>query len=294
MRRGRAGMQGHRAGTRRGRAGIARGGAEMLGRTAGKGDVWGWGGLRVGWGWGGDVGWSKEVACGCVRPRKGLSVSDDRSRAATLARAEARAAVFAARAAEIGLSKEQAAAYAAAVEAAREALAAQEAARSAAMAATAAAVERFAELRGLGADLVRLVRAFAEASGSPAEVYELAQIPAPAPRSPAPPPARPAGLRVELDPTRGALTLSWKATHPKGTSGTSYIVRRRLPGEDGFAFLGTTGSKRFVDETLPAGAEWAQYTVQAQRADSAGPVSAIFTAHMGRAEPTPASHRLAA
>ncbi len=209
-------------------------------------------------------------------------------RSAFLAWAEAHAPVFAAHAAEIGLTPEQAQAVADAAEAAREAFVAQEAARAAAQAATAAAVQRLDELRGAVADAVRLVRAFAEASDDPG-VYQRAQIPAPAARSPAPPPAQPTGLRVELDPTLGALTLFWKASNPRGTSGTAYLVRRRLPGETGFAFLGATGggTKHFVDATLPAGVESVQYTVQGQRAGTVGPVSAIFTVSVGR----PTAHR---
>jgi hypothetical protein len=86
---------------------------------------------------------------------------------------------------------------------------------------------------------------------------------------------------VELDSATGAVKLSWKASNPSGTQGTSYIVRRTdTTGE--FVFVGVTGVKTFTDDTFFAGPDSVQYTVQGQRADSAGPVSAIFTINFGR------------
>ena len=76
---------------------------------------------------------------------------------------------------------------------------------------------------------MRLIRAFAESTAKPTVVYNLAQIPPPASPSPAPPPAQPTDLTVTLDASGGSLTLRWKAANPAGTSGTSYIIRRRPP-----------------------------------------------------------------
>lgn len=193
----------------------------------------------------------------------------------------------------IGLSVPQAQAWAAAVAEVRAAEIEQERARRAALAATAAAEAAYARLRARTGEAVRTIRAYAEAQGED-EVFERARIPRPAPPAPAPPPAPPHGLRAELDPARGALTLAWKATQPRGTEGTSYVVRRRLLGETVFSFVGVTGAKRFTDETIPAGCAGVQYTVQAQRGAHAGPASAIFTAHLGTPERPAAAPRLAA
>ncbi len=94
-----------------------------------------------------------------------------------------------------------------------------------------------------------------------------------------------------LDASGGNLTLRWKAANPAGTSGTSYIIRRRLPGESEFAFIGVSGKKEFVDDSVSFGPEVregihapaVQYTVQGQRADSSGPLSPIFTVNFGQA-----------
>jgi hypothetical protein len=157
----------------------------------------------------------------------------------------------------------------------------QEAAKQAYRTMTTKTAGSFDSLRTLVGEAVRTIRAFAENSSDPGVVYEAAQIPPPAPPSPQAPPAQPTNLRVELDPTSGELTLLWKASNPG--SGTAYIVRRKLPGETEFSFIGVTGEKKFTDETLFAGPDSVQYTVQGQRANSTGPVSTILTVNFGRA-----------
>lgn len=195
---------------------------------------------------------------------------------------QAHEAVFQTHATEIGLTEPQVAAFKAAREAASAALLAQEQAKQARKVATQAADTACTTLRSSAGDTVRLIRAFAESAPDPAKVYGLAQIPPPAQPSPAPPPAKPTDLTVDLDPSGGALTLRWKAANPRGTSGTSYLVRRRLPGESQFAFIGVSGKKMIVDTTLPPGQDSVQYTVQGQRADVSGPLSPIFTVNFGR------------
>ncbi|MFN0012807.1 MAG: fibronectin type III domain-containing protein, partial [Phycisphaerales bacterium] len=94
--------------------------------------------------------------------------------------------------------------------------------------------------------------------------------------------AKPSDLSIELNNASGSLTLRWKADNPKGTQGTSYIIRRKLPGQPEFAFIGVTGSKKFIDSTFIAGPDSVQYTVQGQRADSAGPESDPFVINFGK------------
>ncbi|HPF40680.1 MAG TPA: hypothetical protein P5081_18335 [Phycisphaerae bacterium] len=195
---------------------------------------------------------------------------------------QAHAPVFTANAAAIGLSTEQAAAFAAATTGAGDATVKQEQAQQAGKVATQEVNEAYGDLRSEASEMVRTIRTFAENSDNPSVVYNTAQIPPPAKPTPAPPPAEPKELTVTLSPNSGDLTLQWKATNPEGTSGTSYIIRRRLPTESAFTFIGVTGTKKFIDRTLTAGPDSVQYTVQGQRADSAGPESQIFTVTFGQ------------
>jgi hypothetical protein len=203
-------------------------------------------------------------------------------RSAFLEWCQAHENVFVDNAAAIGLTVPQANAFKSATDAAAAATLAQEQAKQAAKVATQTVEDAFNTLRTNAGDTVRTIRAFAENSGKPLTAYNTAQIPPPAPPSPAPPPAQPGDLSVLLDPPTGALTLRWKASNPAGTSGTSYIIKRRVPGESEFRFLGVSGKKEFVDDTLVAGPDSVQYTVQGQRADSSGPVSPVFTVNFGR------------
>lgn len=72
--------------------------------------------------------------------------------------------------------------------------------------------------------------------------------------APAPLATRAANLAVALGASDGRLTLSWKVQNPAGTSGTAYTIRRRLRGEPGFSYVGVTGKKTFVDDTVVWGA----------------------------------------
>ena len=190
--------------------------------------------------------------------------------------------VFIDHAAALGLTPAMAAAFKTATEAAVAKVLDQEAAKQAALVATQAAQGALDALDTAAGDIVRTIKAVAQNAPDPNLIYNLAQIPPPARPAPAPPPAQPTDLCVTLGTTDGALRLSWKAANPPGTSGTAYIIRRRLPGEGGFAYVGVSGKKTFVDDTFIAGPECVQYTVQGQRADSSGPVSPIFTVSFGK------------
>lgn len=125
------------------------------------------------------------------------------------------------------------------------------------------------------------IRYFALQQSDPQAIYNLAQVPPRANPSQLPPPGRPNDFSVELIDATGALQLRWKCVNPRGTSGTSYIVRRKLPGETSFSFIGVTGERRFVDNTFTAGPDSVEYTVQAQRADRAGIESSVFQINFG-------------
>lgn len=204
-------------------------------------------------------------------------------RAAFLQWCQAHAPVWTANAAAIGLTPAQATTFDTQTDALAAAILAQEQAKQNYQVATQEVNGAYAALRASAGDDVRLIRAYAESQSKPEVVYNIAQIPPPAAPTPMPPPGQPTDLTVTLAPSNGDLTLRWKCTNPPGAAGTSYIIRRRLPGESEFTFLGVSGKKEFVDNTLVAGPDSVQYTVQGQRSDSSGPLSAIFTVNFGQA-----------
>jgi hypothetical protein len=210
-------------------------------------------------------------------------------RADFLSWANVHAPIFTAKAAQIGLTAPQAAAFAAAVEAASAAESDRAGATQAAKTATQDATMKVSDLRRSASATVGLIKAFAQQTDNP-NVYNLAEIPAPATPTPVPPPALPTDLSVSLIPTTGQIELRWKAANPVGSSGTAYIVRRRIAATGPFEFLGVTGEKRFVDSTFAAGPDRVEYTVQGQRADSSGPVSNIVVVNFGVPGPTGAAN----
>jgi len=203
-------------------------------------------------------------------------------RTAFLAWCEAHKTVFTANADDIGLTTAQATLFTNATNVAAGALNDQEAAKQAAMAATVTCEDAFDSLRTIAGSTVRSIKTYAELQDKPNTVYVLAQIPPPSPPTPMPPPGQPTNLIVTLTTADGDLTLRWKCENPAGAAGTSYIIRRKLPTEANFQFVGVSGKKEFVDQTLYAGPDSVQYTVQGQRSDSTGPLSEVFTVNFGR------------
>lgn len=193
------------------------------------------------------------------------------------------AEVFVDNAVAIGLTPTQATNFKSAVNDTGDAIFAQGAARETAKTRTVEANQAVGKLRADAANLLRIIRTFAQNSANPESVYNLAQIPPPAQPSPLPPPAQPGDLRVTLDAAIGNLTLRWKASNPPGAAGTSYVVWRRLPDEAEFSFVGVTGSKKYIDMSLVAGPDMVQYMVQGQRSGLSGPMSEVFTVNFGRA-----------
>lgn len=155
--------------------------------------------------------------------------------------------------------------------AARAAYNAAEAARQASKTATQAyydAVRLMHSDSGGGADMIETIKAFAQFTGNPA-VYTLAQIPPPAPPSAAPPPGTPFDFKVGLLQD-GALELKWKCNNPSGTSGTVYEVLRRTGPTGPFAFVGSSGLRSFVDDTLQSGSASVTYRITAVRSTQKG------------------------
>jgi hypothetical protein len=182
----------------------------------------------------------------------------------------------------IGITPEMASDLQAKTEAARVAWQSQYDAMRQARAATAALKSAVAEMTEATSLIISHIRAKANTGG---HVYALAAIPAPKKRSPIAAPGTPFGFTVALD-VNGRVTLKWKCKNPRGTSGTMYHVWRRI-GRAKFEYLGLSGGKQFVDNTIPAGSAEVRYQVQAARSTTVGEV-AEFNVSLGVSGALPA------
>lgn len=142
------------------------------------------------------------------------------------------------------------------------------AAQQAAKTATESFYNSVAAMSTFGATLIAKIRAKAEATGNP-NVYTLAEIPAPATPTPVGAPGKPFDFGVVLNED-GSLQINWKCNNPSGAGGTMYQVFRRDGDEGEFNYLGGTGKKLFLDETIPAGTANVVYKIQAVRSTKAG------------------------
>ena len=154
--------------------------------------------------------------------------------------------------------------------AARNAFNAQQAAQQAAKAATNDFNLAVQAMTDAAADIIKQIKTKAAISGN--GVYSLAEIPAPATPTPRPPPGPITDFIVTLD-GNGALNLKWKCINPPGASGTIYQVWRRIGASGDFVYLGGSGSKTLVDDTLPAGSASVTYQIQGVRSTTTGPWS---------------------
>lgn len=160
---------------------------------------------------------------------------------------------------------------------ARASYEAQKTAQDAAQAATLTWQNDLAALSRAGSECIKKIRVKAGSAGT--SVYALAEIPAPATPSPAPAPGKPTDLVVSLD-SSGALALKWKCPNPAGVSGTMYQLRRRIGAAMEFEYIGGTGSKKFLDNKIPAGSTQVTYQIQAVRSTAVG-LSAEFNVNFG-------------
>lgn len=113
--------------------------------------------------------------------------------------------------------------------------------------------------------------------------------------SPMPPPGTPDSFRIELL-AGGGLELRWKCKHPGRAAGAIYHIYRRDVASAKFEFLGSSGKRRFTDETVPAGSMGVVYKVQAVRSTAMGE-PAEFNVNFGVTGAAPQSNaapRLAA
>lgn len=198
---------------------------------------------------------------------------------------EAHIAPWTTNAVGIGLTAASVTALGALVTSARNAYNAAEAARQAAKAATQSfydAVRAMHSNPGAGADMIEQIKNYAQTKNLP-NVYTLAQIPPPAVPGVTPPPGTPFDFTVGLL-QNGSLELKWKCNNPSGTSGTIYEVARRLGGSTTgpFEYVGPTGVKTIIDDTVPSNAGPVTYQITAIRSTQRGnPAQFTVTFGMG-------------
>jgi hypothetical protein len=193
---------------------------------------------------------------------------------------EAHTADWSANAVAIGTTSAAVTALTTKTTAARAAYDAQQLAFEQAKAATQSFKDAVAAMTTAGAEIIKQVKAKAASGGN--AVYTLALLPVPATPAPLPPPGTPTDFTAALNPD-GSLRLRWKCANPAGSSGTIYQVSRRTGGTGaagGFAAVGGTGTRNFVDATVPAGVAAVTYQVQAVRSTAAG-VAAQFVVNFG-------------
>lgn len=161
--------------------------------------------------------------------------------------------------------------------AARTAYNAQQTAQNAAKAATVTLHTAVDAMDTAGTDIIQKVKAKAATDGN--SVYALAELPPPAVPGPVPAPGTPSNFVVTIQED-GSLILTWKCPNPAGGTGTIYQVARQIGGAGDFVILGATGSRKFIDDTLPSNSAPITYRVTAVRSTVAG-APAQFTVSFG-------------
>jgi hypothetical protein len=178
---------------------------------------------------------------------------------------------------QVGLTTTEVAALAVKTAAARAAYDVQQAAQLAAKDATLNLRLAVTAMAAAGAELIQKIRVKAATAGD--GVYALASLPAPALPSPVPPPGLPTDFTAALS-QGGAVTLGWRCPNPANAKSTMYQVSRRTGATGPFVLLGATGSRKFVDDSIPAGTASVTYRIVGIRSTAQGP-EAFFTVCFG-------------
>lgn len=175
---------------------------------------------------------------------------------------EAHLAPWATNAAALSFSIEQINDMTTLTQAARAAYTAKEQAADAAKAATETFYEAVGAMHGLGSGLIGQVKNKAKLDADPS-LYQLAQIPLPSDPTPAGDPVAPTNVRAGLV-NGGAIDLTWDGTVARRQF---FSVWRSLGSGQSATYeqIGAVAGKSFTDDTIPRGAEQAQYYVRAQR-----------------------------
>lgn len=168
----------------------------------------------------------------------------------------------------IGITTSEATALGTLVTSAQTALTAQQAAKQTAKDKTVTLHDAASALSKAGAELIQKIKAKAGQVGGDS-VYALAQIPPPSTPTPVGPPGTPYQLKVALKPG-GALELKWKCNNPAGSQGTLYQIGRKVNDATTFEYVGGVGTKKFTDNTLPAGTFQVIYQIRGVRTTAIG------------------------
>lgn len=177
----------------------------------------------------------------------------------------------------LGLSVSQVTALKTFVGNARSAFENAEKAKVAARDATADKNDKVSLLRNYGANLVGIIKAFADAQANPAAVYTAASIPLP---GTTPTPSLKTATNVIADPNAdGTVTVKWKAEDQM--PGAVYTVWRKLGASGQFAQIATTGERKFTDFTVPAGTAVASYYLRTVKGTETLPPSEQATVNFG-------------
>jgi hypothetical protein len=204
-----------------------------------------------------------------------MSVLPD-SRLALVEFCEQHVPIFTTNAVAIGLTPAAVTAMDTLAKAARAKHTAQQIAKDAAKAATGQFYNAEDALRDSIANLVLIIKTYAETTNNP-NVYTLAQIPPPSPPTPRAAPGQPTAIKVELL-TGGQVKFSWKSTN---AGGGYFTIKRRLAGtQDPFVIAGSSDRRNFVDATLPGGGGPWEYAIQGFRSTSMGPAAGPESDHL--------------
>ncbi len=132
-------------------------------------------------------------------------------------------------------------------------------------------------------DMIATIKAFAAATGTPANIYLLAGLTPKDPPQPVPAPETPTALSATLA-TNGTVNLAWDG---RGPAQTIYEVHRRLESETLFTLLGTVDArdKTFNDTTVPAAQTLVYYQVRAVRGETRSAFSEQTTIQFGSIAP---------
>lgn len=135
------------------------------------------------------------------------------------------------------------------------------------------------ETRALTMEDLGIIRRFALTQPNPAAVYNAALIPAPKVPAGNVPPGQPFEIKATLNTVSGNLKLLWKCENPKTSTGTVYLVRRRVGTSGAWVQVGITSTRSFLDTDVPTAAV-VQYQITAQRSNINGlpsqPVNIAF------------------
>jgi hypothetical protein len=115
-------------------------------------------------------------------------------------------------------------------------------------------------LRTYGSNIIKIIKARADADP---DLYAVASIPPPAAPTPAGAPEQPTDITVTLQPG-GGLRISWKGTISQAAY---FSVYRRSEGESNFTLLDSPKDKFYDDTSIPSGANTVTYYIQARRDD---------------------------